>query len=1282
VTFQSPHPALDWKVLRTGSCPFLLDPGVDGFKLGGDMKTPSPPVAGIAALLLILPPNHAAAASPYPRAKVPPDGRMTLTDYGTRAWGPELVHYAFDTNRFAPGRLALLGPDGKGVPFQVEGGVLAFVANLPQGGTVSYTLQGSATDRSTENSTLHLGQSDRAIEIANEFLALRLPAVGERSYPNGVEAAKVPPPIRQWKQAGQEWMGGTRFATPRKVTAHVFTLARQGPACLEFEARYRFAPKGEYVCRIRLSPGMPLALVSEEFDMGETTKGEDVLLLDLHANWQPQNIGWTKYGGEQNPARLDTRAFAAYVEGKRDARPPEAPVGGVGQAPVLPLPESGLVALDRIMPVCGGVQVWDGELRRPGQERSIGLVALHSGSWRRTMVLQAWHKAGTGVVIGLPISVRPARWSLEVTDDFSPFSTHEHDEGLPRTYGRREWGLHFGPGFETAQPQFGHIGLDRYKDWVVEWPESEAAKKAFPGAWFRRGHVERLRQAIDQHPMANELRNRYLISGRTEDAVRNAQTVIAKLKRPYLENDFWLWGLANYRKAQLLVFVNEAEDALACPALPAGLRQELRRWLALCAYVTSDPDWNPRGNGAHLGNNNMPINRTLALAYFAGLLPDHACYDYWMEQVREFTRFKLTSQFSPFGESLECPCYQLYAPAGALNVAQNILRNRGKGDFLKEGSLRRNLAYLAKLTMPDPRYRGARIIPGMGNGGNLQESIWGVSVATFLDQDPAFAGWCKAMFKAAGEKFGPISTGVTFVGHPMYYLPDVPEAPLNLTSTFLPAYGVAFRAHAGTPHETAMLLRAGTDWGHWDYDALNVILYGKGAPLSPGTGYQYYSGTANKDNALYHNQVKVGQRDLQEVFGRVDDTIEDYGLMPDADYAVADRYYPPEIFADKKGGMHWRRHVLFLKSSKPEGPSYFVMRDTFPGGAERPKWWTWMNLETPDKITVEGRAFAKDQVPVEKVIPETDMPVLRGQTVEMATDFGASTWFWFTETRDVRVRGLMRYGASGLPRPETKTILEVLAGPRQDYFYVVYPRKNGEAAPECRRLAEGVLRIKTAESTDYVFIADKPVKFAGENVVFTGKAGAVRVFADRVAFCMSSGEGEYGYQGLTTGVIGPFENSVPLGDPKPGTGNVPGGNAKKVVRPDLRGWMYYHPQVKPYAKEIMTVELGQGIQARGEGPFEAKLEGETIRIKTRGRARILHVTQPPFITRPQFWIDGQEHMASWTDYPASGWGTYQNTWLMALSAPEGDHDLVVKDFRFPPVWARPFEPLIGATRKR
>ena len=92
--------------------------------------------------------------------------------------------------------------------------------------------------------------------------------------------------------------------------------------------------------------------------------------------------------------------------------------------------------------------------------------------------------------------------------------------------------------------------------------------------------------------------------------------------------------------------------------------------------------------------------------------------------------------------------------------------------------------------------------------------------------------------------------------------------------------------------------------------------------------------------------------------------------------------------------------------------------------------------------------------------------------------------------------------------------------------------------------------------------------------------------------------------------------------------------------------------------------------------FEARLDGESVVIKTTGRARVIYVTQPPLIMRPQYLVDGQEWMACWTDYPSSAWGTYENTWLIALSVPEGEHELLVREMKVPAVWTRQFEPLI------
>jgi hypothetical protein len=237
---------------------------------------------------------------------------------------------------------------------------------------------------------------------------------------------------------------------------------------------------------------------------------------------------------------------------------------------------------------------------------------------------------------------------------------------------------------------------------------------------------------------------------------------------------------------------------------------------------------------------------------------------------------------------------------------------------------------------------------------------------------------------------------------------------------------------------------------------------------------------------------------------------------------------------------------------------------------------------------------------------------------------------------------------------EVKTIYRIPGKPGADWFYVVYPRKDGEKAPACESLAEGCIKITTPEATDYAFASDAPLAHERDGVVFTGKAGAVRVFADRVVLCMNSGSGRIGYKGYVLEGHGPFERAVALAELKPGVTKIEGGYEKKIVRADL----------------------GDRLSVTGEGPFEAKWDGQTIRIKASGRARVLTLTRPAFIHMPELLVDGRNWMAGWTDYAGSAWGRMKNANLMAVTAPEGEHELVIRDRVWSPLGPRPFEPLI------
>jgi len=200
-----------------------------------------------------------------------------------------------------------------------------------------------------------------------------------------------------------------------------------------------------------------------------------------------------------------------------------------------------------------------------------------------------------------------------------------------------------------------------------------------------------------------------------------------------------------------------------------------------------------------------------------------------------------------------------------------------------------------------------------------------------------------------------------------------------------------------------------------------------------------------------------------------------------------------------------------------------------------------------------------------------------------------------------------------------------------------------------------VLKIVTAESTDYVFVSDTPIEFKRDGVEFNGKAGAVRVFKDRVALCLNAGVGRVGYRDCVLTGPGPFEKTVALTGIKSGETKMTG----------------------EYEKKWQALDIGEGLSVYGEAPFTAKLDGKTIRIETDGRTRQLFVTKPEWTGWVRYTIDGEQRMACWTDYPASGWGTYKNTRLIALTVPYGKHELVVSDFVYPSVWTRTFTPTIA-----
>lgn len=1241
----------------------------------------------IAATVLISPVVFAATDGP-PMASVPANGAIVLKDYNYRNWGPELVRYQIDTNTFQPGKLVLFNPSSTTIPFQISGNVISFVAQLNKNQTTTYTLQSSVTDRSGENSAITVQTVGMNLEVGNAQFTLRLPVPQSQSFATPVDASQAPAPLVGIKHAGGTWYGGSHFASEHQVSGYNFSVIEQGKSSVTYEARYTFAPAGQYICRIQVVNGLAYALFTEEFDFGVMTPGHDFLVLDLTSGWSPDTYRYMYggFGGGESPlltGAITTSGLSSYI-----ATATTAWTNWGATAPPKPYQpgNSSLVLVDRISstgsfgPRCA--------VGLSSASQANYLLPMHAGIWRRSLSLTVWNDPASGVKVALPISVRPQDTYLEVGGDTSPFDTGTHDSGVPQTYGRRMWALCCGlsdTAVSDVHQQAGVIGLDRYKDWILNWAYDSS--KTFPRAQTTPALVTRLKNNINSHPEKAKLQTCYVITGNAQDAVNSANAALTQLRSPsqYLSSFEQNWAFMSYRDCDFALWIIRAEDALAYPSLSTTLRDELRLRLAIFAHFHAEPDLSPMGSGTHLGTMNMRIGRLVPGINYASLLPDHPGYTNWMTHYRELTSYLMGTMESVGGAWYEPPTYQMFGPTRWLTTAQTILRNSGFLDYGPLAYQTRMLQYNADITVSDPRYPNKRILPGMGDSGNTLEGMFGIGMGVVESADTANAKFFTYMHGLNGVNYLLSRSGSTGDAnnpdYSFYYLPDVGQQSRALTTAYTPGYGITFRAHYGNADETSLIFRCGYTRSHWAVDDQNVILYGKGAPLSPGNAFQYYHGVADQTGPM-RNVCRLVQPTLDPPNGRVHTDVQDYGFGANADYAVGRMYFSGEELGDGKGEMEWRRHILFLKSSQPTGPNYFVMRDSFTGyeGAPtntgRTAYWTWLNLDTADRVKVNGTAFNAALVANETVAAENTWPALTGNIVEMGTAYGASSWFWFDTPTNPTLKAVMKMNYTvdpadyqrtfgslqpGIPATgsaESKTIFRMQGSADSGFFYVVYPRKGTEATPACTHLAPGVLQITTSESTDYVFIGDTAFDYNAGGVRFSGKSGTVRVFGDRVVFCLNSGTGEIGYNGCILSGSGPFEQSVLNANLTPGTISV--GETPKIIQ---------------------TVDIGSGITVRGEGPFTAALSGNEIQIHTEGRARQFIVANlPAWLLNAQFKLDGQEWLCLRSDEPSQNWGRYSRSSGVCFSTLDGSHDLVLRQRdNWPSPWPDMMTPNISTT---
>jgi len=1074
-------------------------------------------------------------ATPAADAAQTPAAAISIRDYVGVNWGPAVVTYRvlFDP-AVDPQELTLTDAQGAPLLFQLadrqpangrtRSATLRFLAKVEANGVSHYTLAAKGAGAiAAEAMPVTVRNTRRGIEIDNSVIAVRLPAAAQIEYPQPIAArlGGVPGFVQGVRLPDGKWAGSSTLVTDQPVSAFFCELLEAGPVSAIVRLEYRFAPRGYYRVIVRLDQDAPVAFVDEEFDFGEFTDGSDFLALDLTAGWQPEAVAWAaEKPFKQNDAmarrmeQVKARGWTAggyYEMPLADAASENGqyvhPWGAWGVSAPVPPAQNWLYMMPwtDFGPRASYIAAGQADAAPDGCVPQLGVLALHAGSWRRpsNSTVRLNTAGGGRAVLEMPIAC------FGVMRPFNPFDSAEEDQSVPPSFGCRVWGLVTGvrnsEELRQWQLRYGMIGLDRYKDWVLEWdaePEMDAA--TYPRGYITAAQLETMRETLDTNPFKDEIRKSYL--GSPTDAVgQSAAAAAAAL--PLAARAASL--AAHFRMAQYdNSLVPKIDAALAWPGLEGDARKTLLAKTAAMAYILSDPDFNPRGIGMHLGNPNMPINRYMGFPQYVNLLPSHPMHETWMAEAQRYMLWKWADNVSPGGAWREEIHYQQAAVPHMLEAAINV-RNGGQSiDAILPYVREQNRYNLACVCPPDLNENGLRGCEGTGNGGIVRTGFPVYAANLLKDFDPQLAGNLIWLWQAIGK---------STAGHglvPFAYEPEIkPVAPADVHGAFLPGYGATARAHFGTSNETFLMFRCGYNQSHYDMDQGSFKFYAYGEHMMPNSSRGYAAPPAP---TMQHGLLLFGDADKpwMQNHGRVDSMIVDYAYLDTVNHLLG-----WQRFDRKSGGnqgnrerkaFEWYRQFLFMKGINAANPSYFVLRDTLRGeDIPQSHFNTW--------VIGDDKQISKDGGRLTVATPQDNRLDL--QFLEPAAIDPRIT---FVPAAEPNPFGISKYGS---------TEIRVSQPAGQGYLMVAYPRRADTAPPKVERLAEGVVKVQTVEGTDYVFLSpDTVIEFENDEVSFSGRAGAVRIREHEVFLVLASGVGAVAYKGYVLQGNAPFEVGVPKAD--------------------------------------------------------------------------------------------------------------------------------------------------------
>jgi hypothetical protein len=517
-------------------------------------------------------------------------------------------------------------------------------------------------------------------------------------------------------------------------------------------------------------------------------------------------------------------------------------------------------------------------------------------------------------------------------------------------------------------------------------------------------------------------------------------------------------GYAPHHQTSLLSALILADVVWSGPHVSPQLRQRLKAQAAFLGYTINREDyWSPpRGFAA---NPNMTSTVAAFQTMLGCIVPEHPLARVWIANgMRELKNNQLDTWADENGGWLEAPQYAMVSYDYLLG-AFIATRNAGINDYLYDPRMKKVIEWLAKIsTPPDSAGIGRRHLPPLGNTYMRTPSgQFGTLAYLWRDRDPRFASEMQWMYRQHGSVPDPGIGGFSpsLAGFRSLLLdPRLPEKVPAYVSEWFPRTGVILRSHFPSARETQLLLIAGTNHEHYDFDSGSFTLWGKGRVVANDFGY-YGRAPADDHNMVIATGAPEGAIMRVTHFSAGENIDYTRGVKSDA----------------------WERQIALVKHPDALGPNYFVIADRVKAGPGTARlWFTAKDVKPgPEGAVVEGNEDV-----------DTDVFFSRGNPVPAAERRTRETWG-------------MNGGSYGrVATTQSGLTLKLEAG--STTLTTLYPRLKSQARPLVSTIANGQgVKVISDAGTDYIFLSNAPVIFREGGIAFDGTVGAILVRKDRTS---------------------------------------------------------------------------------------------------------------------------------------------------------------------------------------